>query len=587
MINFNIFSQVATELDAYFNKKIKIGGGSKTSKRKPYEFSQYDTIEVVDYYTNSKFELGDKDSTGQQKFFLNEVAFRADVASKNIDFDVKHFTFIPEEDQAEYGAIFLRKMFRKWAKQYNFGEMLNNMVENFPKYGSIVVQRKGKEVEEINLQKLRVQQDAKDLATADYVILDNGFMTITDMEEYKDWDVSGIEGNWDTKYQVLTRYGRVPLAWYKDYKGESYSKGDEKKTIDVMAVIAPDAESKDPDGKVLFCEEIDERPFLECHYARQHGRWLGIGEVEKQFENQKIRNMVFNLRKQAVAWSAKNIFQTQDDIVINSLVREVKDGDILKISTPNGVTRVDTTNRASGDFNSIDTLVTDNANQRSFTFEVATGEQLKSNTPFRLGALQSEETNKYFSGKRERLGLLLTQIVTDFKIPQFEKELDDEITLAVFANDEEFDKLREAKKNVLKGQSAVNKILADDFEGINEETLNGEIDGALANKEMDTYTITKDEIKNLKYTVAVETTGESIDIPQKMETLVTLYQSMVQAQDPRAETVLKKIMALAGEKLPAKPAMPNMQGMGQGGGQGMGLTANINPNATGQTEEVI
>jgi hypothetical protein len=268
------------------------------------------------------------------------------------------------------------------------------------------------------------------------------------------------------------------------------------------------------------------------------------------------------------------------------LVREVKDGDILKISTPNGVTRIDTTNRASGDFNSIDTLVTDNANQRSFTFEVATGEQLKSNTPFRLGALQSEEVNKYFSGKRERLGLLLTKIVTDFKIPQFEKELDDEITIAVFANDEEFDKLRGAKKNVLKGQLAVQKVLKGDFEGINNEQLDSEINTGLSNKEMDTYTITKDDIKNLKYTVAVETTGESIDIPQKMETLVTLYTSLAQVQDPRAEIILKKIMTLAGEKLPEKPAqMPNMQGMTQGAGQLQG-NINTNENATGETQTV-
>lgn len=555
---FNIFAQVDKELKDYFEGKITIGGGNKKSKRKPYEFSQYDTVEVIDYMSNSKFESGDKDENGQQKFYINEVDFRREVASKNIDIDVKNFAFIPEEDKSEYGAIFLRKMFRKWAKQNNFGEMINDMVEIFPKYGSLVIQKKGKEIEIVPLQKLRVKQDAKDLQTAQYIILENSCMTMSDMEKYKDWDTEGLTGDWDTEYKVLTRYGRVPLNWYKEYKGESTKKDDDKKSIDVVVVLAPDAESKDPDGKILFCEEIDERPFLEVHYGRQQGRWLGIGEVEKQFENQKIRNMVFNLRKQAVAWSAKKIFQTQDDTLINSLVREVKDGDVLKVTTPNGIIRLDTTDRAIGDFNSIDTLVTENANQRAFTFEVATGEQLKSNTPFRLGALQNEEVNKYFAGKRERLGLFLSRIVRDFQIPVFEKDLDDEGTLAVFKNDEEFDKLRNQKKKVIKNRAIVSKVLSGDF-NFDPTQIEQEVEGQLADKEMDTYTFTKEDIKNLKYTVSIEVTGESVDIPQQMETLTTLYQSMVQVQDSRAEDVLKRIMSLSNMKLPAKKAMPNMQ----------------------------
>lgn len=556
---FNIFAQVDKELKDYFEGKITIGGGNKKSKRKPYEFSQYDTVEVIDYMSNSKFEMGDKDENGQQKFYINEVDFRREVASKNIDIDVKNFAFIPEEDQSEYGAIFLRKMFRKWAKQTNFGEMINNMVELFPKYGSLVVQKKGKGIEIVPLQKLRIKQDAKDLQTAQYVIVENEPMTLTDMEKFKGWDTSGLEGEWDTEYKVLTRYGRVPLSWYKEYTGGTYKKGDESKSIDVVTVIAPDAESKDPEGKILFCEEISERPFLEVHYGRQQGRWLGIGEVEKQFENQKIRNMVFNLRKQAVAWSAKKIFQTQDDTEVNSLVREVKDGDVLKVSTANGIMRLDTTDRALADFNSIDTLVTENANQRAFTFEVATGEQLKSNTPFRLGALQNEEVNKYFAGKRERLGLFLSNIVRDFEIPQFEKDLDDEGTLAVFKNDEEFDKLRNQKKKVLKNRKIVSNVLAGNF-NFDASKIEQDVEGELADKEMDTYEFTKEDIKNLKYTVAIEVTGESVDIPQQMETLTTLYQSMVQVQDPRAEDVLKRIMSLANMKLPSKPQqMPNMQ----------------------------
>jgi hypothetical protein len=584
MITFNIFGKLQEELEEYFTGKIKIGGGSKNSKREAYEFSQYDTIEVVDYYTNSKFELGDRDSEGQQKFFINEVAFRKDVASKNIDIDTKHFSFTPEEGTAEFGAVFLRKMFRKWVKQSNFGEFINELVDLFPKYGTLVLRDKGKELENIPLQTLRSDAKAKTLQDARYVIIEHADLSVADLEKYPNWDLDGLKLNWDSCITVYERYGFVPLAWYKEYKGEKADKDDEKKVIKVMTILAPDADSKDPDGKVLFCEEVDELPFSEVHYERQHGRWLGIGEVEKQFENQKIRNMVFNLRKKSLAWSAKNIFQTQDDTVINSLVREVRDGDLLKISTPNGIMRVDTSNRSNADFNSVDTIVTDNANQRAFSFEVATGEELKSNTPFRLGALQSQEVNKYFGKKREQFGLFLCRVIRDYAIPQFLKDLDDETTVAVFANDEDFDKLRGEKKKVVAGRMALEKVLAG--QEVDPEMIQSEIEGGLVDKEIDTFTVKKEDLKHLRYTVNIDATGESIDLPQKMETLTTLYTSLAQKGDPRAEKILSKIMILAGEKLPPMPNMATQPSQGMGQPKQAGGMDKILENASGEIETV-
>jgi len=294
-MNFNIFAQLKEELDDFLTKKIKIGGGDKNAKRKPYEFSQNDTVEVIDYYTNSKFELGDRDSDGQQKFFINEVSFRKDVAVKNIDKDVKNYSFIPEEDQAEYGAIFLRKMFRKWTKKSDkegnvYGEIMNEMVESFCKYGSVVVKKVGKNVELVPLQKLRNDPRAKSLKTARYVILEHSGLNQEELSLYPDWDISQLDLKWNSEVDVYERYGFVPLDWYKEYKKEKIEKGDDTKSIKVVAMLAPDADAKTPEGKVLFCEEADSVELLEAHYERQYGRWLGIGEVEKQFENQKIRN---------------------------------------------------------------------------------------------------------------------------------------------------------------------------------------------------------------------------------------------------------------------------------------------------------
>jgi hypothetical protein len=57
-----------------------------------------------------------------------------------------------------------------------------------------------------------------------------------------------------------------------------------------------------------------------------------------------------------------------------------------------------------------------------------------------------------------------------------------------------------------------------------------------------------DDIKNH---VELVITGEEVDVPAKLATYSTLYQSLVQVGDPRSEQVLKKIMSLTGENLEA------------------------------------
>ena len=582
--DFNIFARLQEELDDYFTGKIKIGQGSKQSKRSPYEFSQFDTLETIDYYCGSKFERGEKDTDGTPKIFLNLVSFRAETASKNIDLDVKDFTFIPESDDSIYGALLLRKLFRRWAKEKYFGEMINDMVDDFPKYGTIVVKRAGRDLQRVDLCTLRNQQDAESLNEARYVIEEHKDMLRSDMEAYKDWDLTDLKGEWDTKTTVYERYGYVPLDWYNLKKGYAVKEGDEKKSIKVISILAPDADTKDPEGALLFCEEVKELPYQEVHYKKLAGRWLGEGEVEKNFGNQVARNMIFNLRKRALAWSSKNIFQSVSDEVANNLVREVKDGDVLKIEANGALTRVDTVNRSNADAGAIDTAVEENANQRSFTFESATGEALPSGTSFRLGAMMTNTVQSYYKLKRQKLGLFFTRLCQDDLIPIFERDNKDAGKVGFFDGEDGFDTLRMAKKEYMKGQILVEKVLKGDFEGL--DTLTEQVDLLLSLKTSDFYSFEENYWKNLKYQVAIEVTGESTDVVKKMETLTTLYTSMVQTGNPNAESVLKRILALTGEKMPLQTGiqspmgqMPNPMAQGQTG-------ATAVPSSMGNAEQM-
>jgi hypothetical protein len=325
--NFNIFQQVKEELDDFFTQKVKIGSAVVDGITKGgFDYSQWETIENIEFVDNSKFINGEKDKEGQTKFYLNTASFRKEVASKNIDIDVKNFNFVPEEGQPEYGAIIARKKFKRWAKDNGLSDKINDTVDRFPKYGTIVAKRIGKELEIIPLSKLRNQQDAKCLEDASYVIEEHTDLNIHELIEYKDWDLSDLKLKWNDKTTVYERYGFVPASFYKSKGGKSDKDDDE--AVYCLTVVTLD-KSKDgkTGGALLFMEET-ECPYVERHYARQDGRWLGIGEIEKQIDNQAARNMVFNLRKKGLAWASKNVFGSSDDTLVNNLSMQVRDGDV-------------------------------------------------------------------------------------------------------------------------------------------------------------------------------------------------------------------------------------------------------------------
>jgi len=579
METFNIYSQVQAELKDFFTKKIKIGeaivDGRPTGG---YEYSQWDTLQTIEYMDGSKFLSGERDSEGQQKFYLNTAVFRREVATKNIDIDLKNFLFIPEEDKSEKGTIVVRKKFRKWAKDNGLSEMLNESGERFPKYGTLVGKRVGKEIELVPLMKLRNQQDAKTLKDASYVIQEHT-LTKHELEDYKDWDISNLDLKFNDTITVYERYGYFPKALLNSDKGEVIA--DEA----VYGVVFVALDKGIHGATILFAEET-ECPFLEIHYAKQDGRWLGIGEMEKQIENQAARNMVFNLRKKSLAWSAKNIFQTQDDTIVNNLVREVKDGDILKVSTPNGVFKVDTATRASVDYNSLDQLLEENSNQRSFTFEAATGESMPSGTPFRLGALVSNAVNTYYDKKREQLGLFWKKIIYEFMLDSFIRQTPEEFTEHICDTEEGFEEMREAKKDLLIGKMILQQVL--ERKPVDMEAIKTAVEMGLSKISKDYFTMTRQEIKDLKYTFDIDITGESINMPQKMETLTSLYTAQLQqGQLEQANMTLKKIMILAGEKMPRQTAQPQMAQMGGQMGQPQQATQMPTPEGQGLEQPIM
>lgn len=584
---FSIYGQLQNELTDFFQNKVKIAGvqtDNPTATSTGFEFSQWETLNTVELYYNSIFETGKLDSEGQRKTFFNICQVKADVASKQVDIDVKDFVFVPEEPNSEWGAFFLNRKFRQWAKRNYFGKLINEIVIDYPKYGSAVMKKVGKELQRVPLMTLRNEQSAKDLQEAKYVIEEHKDWTYSDLEKMKDWDLKDVKVAWDEKFTVYERYGRVPLDWYKKQKDIKVEDGDEMKSVDVMAIILPTKNDKDEidGGNLLFLEEIEERPYQEVHWKKVDGRWLGVGEIENQFENQIFVNMIENLRRRGLLWAGKKVFQSTDTEIAKNLVRDVKDGQVLKIM-PNGqISQVNTTTQSLAEFEAAARRIDENSNQKSFTYEVATGEGLPSGTPFRLGVIMSNAVNAHFALKRENLGLFFESVVYEQLFPIFKKENNKAETMMIPMGEEGVNALMEEAVKINIWNNFKEQMLSMKIPDVAK--IEAEVRDKLSSKRFIGVDLPEKLWDTLKVSTQLVITGESLNLEKRLETLTNLYNSLLQVNPQAAEKVLSKIMALTGENYDTLAGVKPMtqqnqllQGTGVGG----------SPIATGGKEDAL
>lgn len=578
MYNFSIGIQIQKELNEFRTSKVRLADMQQDNEVRflksddsGYFFNQADAISIIDLYYNSKFESGSTDKQGQRKLFMNVGKFRSEVASKQIDLDTKDFKFVPDDYADPWTAIFLQKDFKEWAKENTFGELVNTCVDNLPKYGSVVLKKVGNELVHVPLQNLVNEQTAESLDTATYVIEIHPEMHIWEIQSMKSWNSEGLSMDYGDTMDVYERYGYVPLAWIKKTNGVAYDNSEWmifKKALIIAGFVNAGKDTKAKQGvHTFFAEEIKSLPYRECHWTRQHGRWLGCGVMEDLVENQQAKNIIVNLIRRSLHWSSKRVLQSSStDVTAKNLVKDVADGEILEVGLNGQITQVDLQSRSNGEFQQFLTEWEHNSDQKAFTYEVATGESLPGGTPFRLGVVLSNAVQSYFKKKQEQLGIFLKKGITDFLIPQFLRDMQDEgRVLAMFSGEPGYEVVKDAAMDFVRCQATNASLLsgkAVDISSIEQILTPFEEAQSLFFKMPANY---YDEAK-FKYDLDI--TGEDVDVSAKIETLKNLYQVMVQAQDPRAEKVLERIASLAGESMsqfgkPTPPAAPT-QTPGQG-----------------------
>jgi len=111
------------------------------------QFSQYDNVNRIDAYLNSKHTSGLTDSQGREKPFFNIVTGAVNIWYRATDIDRKNVRIKATKAKDVMGAYLASVHLQQWMKMDNFGVFLNDWGRTLARYGSAVtkfVEKDGK-----------------------------------------------------------------------------------------------------------------------------------------------------------------------------------------------------------------------------------------------------------------------------------------------------------------------------------------------------------------------------------------------------------------------------------------------------------
>lgn len=496
-------------------------------------FDHVETLKTIDLYYNSQFKTGAYDSRGFRKFFYNRVKPACDIASKFCDLDTKDITLYPEHGDDELRVWMMQKDLKIWLKKNDFGVLLNDIVQDYPKYGHVFIKRqKDGKWGKTHIQNLRYDP-ASDSLDTDEFFYELHRMTKRDIGAMTSWDQTKVEELFERQGEVATYdiyecydyNSGIGKPWKFSIKAGLFTRKQSDGTLLRGTEAMLNSENEDYLPEIVLYEgQVDAPPFRELRWESVPGRRLGLGFVEYLFDNQIAENEAENLERKGLYYTALHLFQTKDPTVGSNVLTDAENGDILK--TISEVLPVQTEERNLAAFNATRGRWADNTVQKTFTTEISRGENLPSRTPLGVANLQASMVASYFDLKRENLGLFLKKLFLEEIIPSFKDKSKEEHILTFMGSDSEIDKLDGAIGESLLQEKAWEYAEKTGFFPSSEEmeSERQRIKGELRKRKNRHLKIPAREYENVVYFLDVNITGEQRDVGVQNQTLQTLLQ---------------------------------------------------------------
>lgn len=411
-----MISKITKEIDAYLNQSIDIFEG--------YSFSPYRLLRRIGLYKNHIYPTGKFDSQGNYKYWFDVISPRVNAEVKNIDFDTKDILLYSDVLADSVRVMMANIAMKDYLSESGEAEKLNEAVEQGSELGNVVWKKDKKSYRILELNNLMVLNGtAKTLEDSD--VIESEVMLATDLRKKVDvWNnvekliknAKADDKKTSPEFYIYERNGEVSEKEYIEGKdlltGQVSGGGREDKYL-LAKVIVGGLEKGNP-TEVLFCEEIDKKPYKEYHRTAYAGRWLRMGLYEILMDIQTRANEIGNQIARGLEWSSKTLFRSSDKVIAQNILTDLQNGDIIKsIDLQQVQTRMQGFDQLIADWNRLMKLADELAN----SYEVVTGENSPSGTPFRLATQQNFNANKLFDFIREKLALSFQEVIEDWILP--------------------------------------------------------------------------------------------------------------------------------------------------------------------------
>lgn len=556
----NIYQLIQKYRTDYKTRDIKIVDG--------YEFNQYKKLNTIELYYNSRFETGMKDSQGIEKAFYNINKSRVLVETRATDLDTKDIQISADNIDDRTKSMLFSKENKLFMKESRFSVFLNKLGHTASKYGGAVV-KKTEQGGKLSLNVIPwkyLTTDQTDILNG--IIIEKHYYTPSGLKKMSGiWDNideaietaknSKAEDNQNGTVQtqgdfieVWELHGELPESMlYEDGSDDVYVR--QMHVVTGLSCNETNVGEYEYSGVTLFNGKEKENPYK--YYSREEipGRALGVGVVEDSEQSQIWTNKAVNEEKKVMELAGKIIFQQQGKGMVKNILTDVDNGTIVD-NKGNQITQLSTVPGSLPQFQNLVNMWNTQAERVTSTYASVTGETLPSGTPYRLGAIMNQEANSQFEYLREKLGLFIVEIYTDWVMPYLKKKLQQEHTLTSDFTVDELVTLDESfvsynvneklKQMILSGKTVSQEMI---------DTLRNQLTSFITEtKNVRGLKIPKGYYDNVEFKLDIIVTNEqrikSVYLETLSNILTTVAQNPAVLTDPKLSQVFNEIMEVAG-----------------------------------------
>lgn len=583
-----LMTQIEDEIRQYTTATVNLSEG--------IVYSQKELVRRITLFETHTYPTGKFDNQGNYKYWYDIITSRIGNEIKNIDFDTKDINAYSERKIDELACIIVNLKIKEYLRETGQAEEINDAIEEGAGWGNVVWKKVKGGYERVDLKNFYViNQTVKCLD--DSPAIERHQFSATDLRaKSSTWKnvqetLDGVKSETfsatidsttkDTTvpyYEIYERNGEVKLSDLNSANDIPNKPGDEKKYVlakVIVSAVKGNGNAIQP-KYIMFAGPISKMPYKEYHRGRYRGRWFREGIIELLFDLQVRANQIGNQLAQGLEWASKTIFSSSDKLIIQNILTDLKNGDIIRTQNIAQVpVRMEGFDQLTNEWNRILQL----ADQITNSQEIVQGESLPAGTPFRMGALLNQNSNKLFDFIREKIAIPFGEIFEEWIVPDMVKSLKAQDVLRLVGDSDFLDRLYQ----LIVDDWYLNNLLSfgphtDDIATTVKAT---ELQKLKARPQL-LMTGLKKVWTDFAPHVAIIITGENYDLPTKMQTLGDL--AAMETDVIRRSAIIALIAKMDGIDFDALPKTPAQPAQAQGGGLAPLPPAQVGPNVKQQIQ---